>query len=64
MAVVSASSSQKAGVEARNVAAVPAQAKLVLGTLIIIAAVANLPLSMANVALPSIGAAFSASQTH
>ena len=42
---------------------VPAQAGLVLGTLIIIAAVANLPLAMANVALPSIGAAFNASQT-
>lgn len=63
MAVVSASSTQKAAVEAENAAAVPAQAKLVLGTLIIVAAVANLPLSMANVALPSIGAAFSASQT-
>src|SRR5512147_526667 len=41
----------------------PANAKLVLATLIIIAAVANLPLAMANVALPSIGAAFDASQT-
>ena len=38
----------------------PANAKLVLVTLIIIAAVANLPLAMANVALPSIGAAFDA----
>jgi MFS family permease len=35
----------------------------VLGTLIIVAAVANLPLAMANVALPSIGAYFDASQT-
>ena len=34
-----------------------------LGTLIIVAAVANLPLAMANVALPSIGAYFDASQT-
>ena len=36
---------------------------MVLGGLIIIAAVANLPLAMANVALPSIGVAFNASQT-
>jgi MFS transporter, DHA2 family, multidrug resistance protein len=41
----------------------PKQAGLVLGTLIIVAAVANLPLAMANVALPSIGAYFNASQT-
>lgn len=41
----------------------PKQAGAVLATLIIIAAVANLPLAMANVALPSIGAYFSASQT-
>jgi MFS transporter, DHA2 family, multidrug resistance protein len=41
----------------------PAKAGLVLGTLIIVAAVANLPLAMANVALPSIGAYFDASQT-
>ena len=34
-----------------------------LGTLILVAAVANLPLAVANVALPSIGAAFDASQT-
>ena len=40
----------------------PQQAGLVLGTLIIVAAVANLPLAMANVALPSIGAYFDASQ--
>ena len=43
--------------------AAPAKAGLVLGTLIIVAAVANLPLAMANVALPSIGAYFDASQT-
>jgi DHA2 family multidrug resistance protein-like MFS transporter len=43
--------------------AVPADAKLVLASLIVVAAVANLPLAMANVALPSIGAAFNASQT-
>ena len=41
----------------------PAKAKAVLATLIIVAAVANLPLAMANVALPSIGAYFDASQT-
>src|SRR5215218_4043293 len=41
----------------------PPRAGAILGTLIIIAAVANLPLAMANVALPSIGAYFDASQT-
>ena len=42
---------------------VPAKVGLVLMTLIIVAAVANLPLAMANVALPSIGVYFDASQT-
>ncbi|MFN8377230.1 MAG: MFS transporter [Anaerolineae bacterium] len=41
----------------------PQRAGAVLATLIVIAAVANLPLAMANVALPSIGAYFNASQT-
>ncbi|MBX3059804.1 MAG: MFS transporter [Anaerolineae bacterium] len=41
----------------------PDKAGLVLATLIIVAAVANLPLAMANVALPSISAYFDASQT-
>jgi EmrB/QacA subfamily drug resistance transporter len=41
----------------------PKRAALVLGTLIVVAAVANLPLAVANVALPSIGLAFDASQT-
>lgn len=41
----------------------PANAGLVLATLVIVAAVANLPLAMANVALPSIGAYFDATQT-
>jgi EmrB/QacA subfamily drug resistance transporter len=50
-----------AAAAASNVGA-PAQAGLVLGTLIIVAAVANLPLAMANVALPSIGVYFDASQ--
>ena len=41
----------------------PANAKVVLGSLILVAAVANLNLSVANVALPSIGASFDSSQT-
>ena len=41
----------------------PANAKMILATLIIVAAVANLPLAMANVALPAIGSAFDATQT-
>lgn len=40
----------------------PARAGLVLGTLILVAGVANLNLTVANVALPAIGAALSASQ--
>ena len=41
----------------------PARAGLVLGSLIAVAAVANLGLAVANVALPSIGDAFDSSQT-
>ena len=41
----------------------PARARIVLGSLIAVAAVANLGLAVANVALPSIGDAFDASQT-
>ena len=41
----------------------PAKAGIILTTLIVVAAVANLPMAMANVALPSIGAYFDASQT-
>jgi DHA2 family multidrug resistance protein-like MFS transporter len=41
----------------------PERAPLVLLTLILVAAVANLNLSVANVALPSIGQAFDSSQT-
>src|SRR6187455_3549812 len=41
----------------------PARAGLVLLALILVAAVANLNLAVANVALPSIGAAFDSSQT-
>lgn len=40
----------------------PARQGPVLGTLILVAAVANLPLAVANVALPDIGIAFDASQ--
>lgn len=41
----------------------PARASLVLASLIVVAAVANLNLSVANVALPAIGKAFDSSQT-
>ncbi len=41
----------------------PPNARVVLGSLILVAAVANLNLSVANVALPSIGASFNSSQT-
>ncbi|WP_070379957.1 MFS transporter [Rhodococcus sp. WMMA185] len=41
----------------------PTRAVVVLATLILVAAVANLNLSVANVALPDIGRAFDASQT-
>ena len=41
----------------------PERPKLVLGSLILVAAVANLNLSVANVALPDIGKSFDASQT-
>jgi DHA2 family multidrug resistance protein-like MFS transporter len=48
--------------EGEAVGAAPANARKVLITLVIVAAVANLPLAMANVALPSIGKYFNASQ--
>ena len=48
------------GVEPANA---PGRAPLVLGTLILVSGVANLNLSVANVALPSIGKAFDSSQT-
>lgn len=41
----------------------PPHARIVLGSLILVAAVANLNLSVANVALPSIGKSFDSSQT-
>jgi MFS transporter, DHA2 family, multidrug resistance protein len=46
-----------------NGGSIPARAGLVLGALIAVAAVANLGLAVANVALPSIGQHFDASQT-
>jgi DHA2 family multidrug resistance protein-like MFS transporter len=54
-----------AGVEQRGAEpdATPARAPLVLVTLILVAAVANLNLAVANVALPDIGKAFDSSQT-
>lgn len=55
-------SPHSAGAESGDTGA-PAKAGIILVTLIIIATVANLPMAMANVALPSIGAAFNASQT-
>ncbi len=44
-------------------AGIPSGGGLILASLILVAAVANLNLSVANVALPSIGLAFTASQT-
>src|SRR5690606_22263900 len=41
----------------------PARSALVLGTLILVAAIANIPLAVANIALPDIGRVFDASQT-
>jgi DHA2 family multidrug resistance protein-like MFS transporter len=49
--------------EATRAAKEPAAGGLVLASLILVAAVANLNLSVANVALPSIGAHFDSSQT-
>lgn len=44
-------------------ATAPRRAGAILATLILVAAIANLPLAVANVALPDIGMAFDASQT-
>src|SRR5512134_3709030 len=44
-------------------ASAPDRGSMVLLALILVAAVANLPLAVANVALPDIGKAFDASQT-
>ena len=51
------------GAVGRITSSAPARAELVLVALILVAAVANLNLAVANVALPSIGQAFDASQT-
>ena len=48
---------------AAETSTVPPRAGLVLGALILVAAVANLNLAVANVALPDIGIAFDSSQT-
>jgi MFS family permease len=50
-------------VPATEVSTAPAREKLVLLALILVAAVANLNLAVANVALPDIGKAFDSSQT-
>ncbi len=50
-------------VESTGGSAAPPRAGLVLATLILVAGVANLNLSVANVALPDIGESFDASQT-
>ncbi|MEU8221375.1 MFS transporter [Kribbella sp. NPDC048915] len=56
-------SGQRSGRKAPAPGAAPARAGLVLISLIVVAGVANLNLSVANVALPSIGRAFDSSQT-
>ena len=48
---------------AETPSAAPARAGVVLATLILVSAIANLPLAVANVALPDIGRYFDASQT-
>src|SRR4029453_12626596 len=60
MSETSQTGTTNAGAEASTA---PKRGGLVLGTLIIVAAVANLNLAVANVALPDIGKAFDASQT-
>ena len=56
-------SGQPATAAAEEQSTAPARQGLVLAALILVAAVANLPLASANVALPSIGLHFNASQT-
>lgn len=51
------------GAATKAISSGPERQGLVLATLILVAAVANLNLAVANVALPSIGKAFDASQT-
>jgi DHA2 family multidrug resistance protein-like MFS transporter len=49
--------------QAQTNTAAPRREGIVLATLVLVAAVANLPLAVANVALPAIGLHFNASQT-
>jgi EmrB/QacA subfamily drug resistance transporter len=58
----SANASAPAAIAQEQDSSAPQNAKMVLIALILVAAVANLNLSVANVALPSIGNAFDASQ--
>ena len=58
-----AAAPDSAAAEPQAASTKPERAGLVLATLIAVAAVANLNLSVANVALPDIGKAFGASQT-
>ena len=59
----SAAVAGEATVQAADQSSAPARAGLVLITLILAAGVANINLAVANVALPDIGKAFTASQT-
>ena len=63
MAGPGASAHGQRGDGAAEVSTAPARAGLVLVSLILVAAVANLNLAVANVALPEIGRAFDSSQT-
>jgi MFS family permease len=63
MASQQGSAAASIGSGTSEVSTAPDRAGLVLLALILVAAVANLNLSVANVALPSIGAAFDSSQT-
>ncbi|HYM44734.1 MAG TPA: MFS transporter [Solirubrobacteraceae bacterium] len=60
---MSAAAAPADGRDAGVASTAPARQALVLASLILVAAVANLNLAVANVALPSIGKAFDASQT-
>src|SRR4029453_16832480 len=60
---VTGQSGAAAAATASGDASAPENGGRILASLIIVAAVANLNLSVANVALPSIGLAFDASQT-
>jgi MFS family permease len=60
---VTEAAAAQAGKPTAEASTAPGRAGLVLVSLILVAAVANLNLSVANVALPDIGAAFDSSQT-